>query len=368
MFTLLFFSSLMVFCNGCTESAVSIYTTINNTSGVWVNTYDSFDNLEILSDNMEVRICSQEEVALHSVISFVGIANLSLIGNDTIILCSSDTQAGLSFKDVISLKISGLIVRNCEVDSRIDDETERNVNASVVIVNSSAVQIDHIKVLDGPGSGLAIFNVGGGLDILDCTFEGNGHGSSTGGNGLYLELSEDFPPLPLPLTYNFFRNNFTNNSADTGKETDIYGFSRFDKGGGLCIFIRGQDGIFIAVENCTFTSNTVASYGGGMFAGFHNDAANSRVAIEGSHFNQNCAQFGGGLYIDYVHNITKMQMPSNCSCIVKFSMFMHNSATYGGGVSIFSTKVEKRNSIGNMSFENCTWKHNSGQFGSAIAI
>ena len=337
--------------------------------GSIIERHQSLTNISSIPNNTEIWICSEEVLYLEGVVDIDGVSNISIIGySDPVIRCKDQRDAGLRFSDIQGLVISNITIENCAATSTFDQELVRNIRASINIQRSSDVTISGISVLNGPGTGLALFDIDGTLDVADSNFEGNGVDLSSGGNGVYLEVSESSRVQSSPLAYTFVCCRFINNTARTGKDSKISGFTRFDKGGGMAIFVRSHDGVKINIENSTISGNEAASYGGGVLATFNNNARNSRITVKGSNYTQNRARYGGGHYAGYLHSRYRGQTPLNCSHVFLSNSFSENYANYGGGVSVFSTKTRVRNPNGTVSFENCMWWRNSGQFGSAIAI
>ena len=187
----------------------------------------------------------------------------------------------------------------------------------------------------------------------------------SGGNGMYLEVSQE-SNVKEQTSYNLVNCEFINNRADTGRDKNITGFSRFDKGGGLYIPIRGGKELDVVVAKALISGNTAATYGGGLFASFSNNVNDSNVTVKNSTFIRNQAKYGGALYSGYLHNSAKVQTPNNSMLFFMFNKYTENTALYGGGVSVFSTK--NNHDFNRVKFVNCTWKFNKAQFGSAIAV
>lgn len=177
-------------------------------------------------NNTNITICSTEKIVLEKVIHIEGISNISIFGcNDTIITCQNNMQAGLSFKNIKNLVISNIIIQNCANEAKFDNKLNHNIDASISIQNCANVDISNIRVMNGSGTGLALFDTEGTLNILDSTFEGNGYARSKGGNGVYLEVSDKANLISPSVTYNFIRCKFLHNIAHTGKDKTISGFS-----------------------------------------------------------------------------------------------------------------------------------------------
>jgi hypothetical protein len=348
--------------DNCTEVTV-----IQQPGGEFLK-YQDLGSISNLANNTEVWICSREPVFLDSVIDIEDASNITIMGFGATLHCPNNTEAGFRFTNIHRLSISDVSMENCAANSTFDPIPYRNIRAAISIQYSSGVYISNVHVSDSPGTGLGLFDIDDRMDLVDSSFVGNGYDRNSGGNGLYLEVGVDSSLLSSPLIYNIARCRFINNVAETGKDSKISGFTRFDKGGGMCLFVRSHDGVKITVENSTVSGNRASTYGGGVSASFSNDASNSEITIAGSNYTQNRALYGGGQYSGYLHRRSRNQTPLNCSHVFVRSEFTNNYAEYGGGVSVFSTKTRMSNPQGNVSFSSCIWRENRGQFGSAVAI
>ncbi len=354
--------------NNCSE-VVIVQHSEDDSANQKIERYQNLDSISNITNNTEIWICSREPILLDSVILLRDVSNISIHGYDNaIIRCPNNTEAGFLLINIQRLTISDITVENCVANSTVDPSPDHNLGASINIQQSSEVFISNINVTKGPGTGLALFDIDDSIDITNSNFEGNGHDRMNGGSGLYLEVSSESSVQSSPLVYSFKQCTFINNVADTGRDSKIFGFSRFDKGGGICIFVRSHDGVKVSIEDSTISGNEASTYGGGVYATFHNDATNSEITVKRSNYTLNRARYGGGHYSGYLHRRSRNQTPLNCSHVFILNQFSDNYAEYGGGVSVFSTKTRISNPNGNVSFENCTWWKNSGQFGSAIAI
>lgn len=332
--------------------------------------YGCFDNLPVLDNNSEVIILSSF-IHLAKVVEFSDIMNLKIIGmNNPVINCYNSTPSGLSFRSILNLEIRNIEFQFCANELMLSKDSYRNIKASVVIRDSANVFISELSVLNGQGTGLALFDIKEELAVLSSTFEGNGHDRISGGNGVYLEISASDKSLGSSIFYNFTDCKFLNNHAVTEKDNNISGFSRFDKGGGLCFFMRGQSNVSVVVENATILGNTASTFGGGIFASYSNNASDSIFTLRNSQLSSNRAAYGGAHYSGYLHNQYLGQKPLNCGFVFEENMFTHNSALYGGAVSVFSTPTDagQQKFSNTVKFNNCKWQFNSALFGSAVSI
>ena len=321
------------------------------------------------SSDTEIRICSNE-ITLNEVIYIKSISHLSFIGySNATMRCPDGIAGGLRLVNVSDLVISRLTLTNCAFDT--DFDTKNNIDASISIQACTSVYISHLNVIKGPGTGLALFDIDNKLDVVNSTFQGNGYDKSSGGNGVYAEMSLHSKFTSRRIAYRFANCTFSNNTANTDKDNSIKGFSRFDKGGGLCIYIRqrAQCGVEIIIEDSEISNNIAGKYGGGSFTTFHGKSTNSTVIIKRSVFAGNRALYGGAHYSGYLYTrYPTLQTPTKCSHVFESTTFRGNSATYGGGISVFSTKTAENSAENQVIFDNCTWQYNSGHYGSAIAV
>ena len=272
-----------------------------------------------------------------------------------------------------NLKLRNFAVDRCGLMIEVEKDPLHNIMASLAIINSTNLTLANIAIQNGPGSGLAMFYNNGTITVDNSRFEGNGRDRHTGGNGVYVETG---PPVSTDdfaggwtADYQFTECHFINNIATTGKDDFIKGFSRFDKGGGLCIYVLASKKLKVTITNSSFMGNKAEHYGGGLFVSYIGKSRNNNVTVLNSHFIENSAKYGGATYSGYLHTRLPIpEAPLNCSHWYKGVTFVSNDADFGGGSSIFSTKTIVNDSSAMVVFEGCTWTNNTGQYGSAICV
>ena len=336
--------------------------------------YPIKDLVHLSTNDTQVRICSPH-LELNRNITISYLTNVSIVGyHYPVIECPDNISAGLSFISARNLELLNFTIVNCGLKTTIDEEPmegpSTNIKASINVQNSTDVHIANVQVKNGPSTGLSLFYDDGVIRISNCTFEGNGYDKMSGGNGVYMETCS-FENNSESTEYFFEQCVFINNNANTGNDRKIKGFSRFDKGGGLCIYILGSRGLHVLISQSNFIGNNVAHYGGGLFASYHGTARNNVINVTNSNFSGNSGKFGGANYAGYLYSpllIQQVQSPTNCSHIFKSNNFINNSADFGGGTSIFSSRSLFKDIEAKVYFENCTWKQNIGQYGAAVAV
>ena len=339
--------------------------------------YPIKDLVHLSTNNTQVRICSPH-LELNRNITISYLTNVSIVGyHYPVIHCPDNTSAGLSFIGARNLELLNFTIMNCGLKTRIAEEPmegpSTNIKASINVQNSTDVHIANVQVKNGPGTGLSLFYDDGVIRISNSTFEGNGYDKTSGGNGVYMETfsSENNSESNITAEYIFNRCDFINNSANTGNDGKIKGFSRFDKGGGLCIYILGSRRLHVLISQSNFIRNKVATVGGGLFTSYHGTARNNVVNVTDSSFIGNSGKTGGANYVGYLYSpllVLRVQAPINCSHVFKSNNFINNSADYGGGTGILSSRSLFKDIGAKVYFENCTWRQNVGQYGAAVAV
>ena len=332
---------------------------------------DVFENVEM---NSTIKICSNE-IILETVISIADVRDLSILGYGATIKCSGNASSGFQLTNASNFIISDLIICGCAHLVKVVRDDNLNLKSSLSIVGSLNIELYQVRITSGPETGLAIINTECNVTIANSSFENNGHSKSRGGNGIYVELSTYLNLLQNNTSQCFYTNyilantTIAGNTAHTRLDDTISGFSRFDKGGGLCVLIRGKNNVVFKILNCSVYNNTAYRLGGGVYIVFHGSALNSAYVIEGSNLTENKALHGGGLYSGYLHvRSPNFAVPQNCSYFLKKVLFKDNTALFGGGISFYSTKTKVKDADAQVNLANCTWDHNEGQFGSALAV
>ena len=333
--------------------------------------YTLADLPSTLSSNTFLKICSN--LMIERNITLLNISNIYMVGYDYPVLrCPFGADVGLVFANIHNLELHNFTVDGCGLRTDVDADPQHNIKASLTIKTSINITLINITIVNGPGSGLAMFYNNGSIRVENSSFEGNGHDRHTGGNGAYVEtgpaVSTDYLANGLTAVYEFIKCRFMHNVAATGMDNIIKGFSRFDKGGGLCIYILASEKLNVTITNALFVGNEAKHYGGGLFVSFIGKSRNNNVLVFNSTLTDNNSTYGGATYNGYLHTRLPFETPLNCSHFYNTVQFTNNSADFGGGSSIFSTKTLANDSSAQVIFENCTWTSNTGQYGSAVTV
>ena len=365
-----------------------------------------------VSQSTHIVIEIKSDLILNDTIHFGIICNKSvpieIKGNNSTVRCSSisiqevrqDKGQGLYFDSLQNLSVRDLIFLHC---GSLQSSTSRNVSGTgsdstylfpttLYFLNCSNVSVININVSHSAGTGAALFDTIGRVNILNCTFENNKVRTSNpdlvypGGGGLYIEFTKCTPGFlgncwhdAAKASYVISHCMFIDNSAsllsveNTSYIKSSKQFQGLGKGGGIALYINGNNVTrFIKITNCTFLNNS-AVFGGGLFLQFRDRPINNSLVIESNNFTKNtCYQYGGGgSCLGFVISPKNSKITTNN--IVNFTncTFEENSANgNGGGLSIFSTKGTNTvfSTTNKINIINCQWRNNSAFVASAIDL
>ena len=350
---------------------------VNPNCSSGANSHYSINELPFsnISSGTLLKFCSKSNV-LKVKLTLTRIEQIALVGYEFPELkCynSSTSEAGFVFKDIHNLTIINMTIVGCGTLATVDPYPENNIKASVIIQTSTNITIAGLSIINSPGTGLAFFYSNGSVTVKSSVFEQNGYDHHSGGNGVYVEtgpsLSSDFLDNGLSAEYIVDDCCFLYNIARTGMDNIIKGFSRYDKGGGMCVYILASERVNITVSNSLFIGNEADHYGGGLFVSYIGKSRSNNVRVITSEFQNNTGTYGGATYSGYLHTrLPVLETPLNCSHYYEFVNFSGNTAQFGGGSSIFASKTLNLDSSAKVEFENCSWKRNIGQYGAAVTV
>ena len=375
---------------------------VNNTNNKISDTSCKCDNhwkVDTLSDllnnsNTTVMFCDSF-FELEQSIEVEGKVNISLRGlegGETIIECTQGI--GLSFTSLIDITISDLTFAGC---GEIFDSTSLNFTTnmstvnflvSIYIYNCTNVIIERVNVIDSRGTGIAIFDTDGLVNIQDSIFSNNGGNDSIipGGGGVYMEFTFCPPGIVdnncthyqkknQNSLYSFQNCTFINNNATTpdaervsyyrAKGVQFHGLGR---GGGLCIVFKGNASQNnVTINDCWFVQNG-AIWGAGLWVAFHDSPQSNILSVNNALFSKNNCYLNGGGGVDigllfYQEPLPKYNIMTFSNCL-----FRENSAKYGGGIKFYSSQSQLMNLNNNITFIDCAWEENKAQYGSAVDI
>ena len=335
----------------------------------------------------------------------VTISGSGLSGMETVsVVCESG--AGLSFVSCIDVKLNSLELLNC---SALQQSTSRNFSNShfsfmrfpvaVYFLLCQDITLTSVRISGSSGTGMAVYATGGHNYLHNCTFTNNGspdNDTFPSGGGLYIEFPFCDPRTPVDCEYGnplipqpCFTNveykitecHFERNVGHMWHPVEyIYLLPQltnhlsFGKGGGLTVFFSQANNSIMKVTDCSFQNNT-AQWGGGLFVEFQEMSWNNSFIMDSCQLQENTAitnitvsktTGGGGMKLGYVFlNDSKVGFNNmqflNCT-------FQNNRAFWGGGVLFNAAREKKVESTNTLRFHNCSWLRNLGRVGSAIDL
>ena len=363
-------------CNNCSE----------------VREIGSIPDLVNKSD-IELILCG-DAFEVEQPITFNSVENISLRGLEgqgTAIYCTEGI--GLSFVNVTDIKISDLVFIECgglfnstSLNSQEKTSTLEFL-VSIYIYKCTNVTIEGVSVIDSNGTGIAMFDTDGTVQVLNSTFDNNGRDNSSHGGGVYMEFTfcppgivddnycNDLQKKNKYSCYEFRNCNFTNNNATIvdaertsyykAKGTEFYGLGR---GGGLCVIFKGDaSNNSVIIDECEFTQNE-AIWGAGLYVAFHDSPQSNTLTVSNSLFSKNNCYLNGGGAVDIGLLFYSEPFPKKNTMKFYKTNFIENRAKYGGGVKFYSSQSHSENPENSMTFVDCHWERNTAQYGSAIDI
>ena len=220
------------------QTVIAVYNSSNEKASSCVQgahyQYTIDDLPSTFSSNTLLKICSN--LTIEKNLTMSSFNKMALVGyDDPVLRCPFGTEVGLVFTNMHNLELHSFTIDGCGLLTDVDTDPLHNIKASVTIINTTNVTLVNITIMNGPGSGLAMFYNNGSVRVENSTFRENGRDRHTGGNGAYIEtgpaVSTDYLANGLTAEYEFVECRFLGNIAATGKDNFIKGFSRFDKGG-----------------------------------------------------------------------------------------------------------------------------------------
>ena len=318
-------------------------------------------------------------------IAFDSINNTNIMGNvskgnNVIVNCQPHT--GLYFYNSRNININDVSFISCGATYGNNGNSTlfHSLNNAMCFVQCSNVSIKGVTVANSTGTAVYMQATLGSNVIKDCTFKYNIPSHDSQGSSIVIT----FPECPHSVAkcennqysqdqlsyskYTIYNCTFMNNQANDSQVN----ISRADdlddgRGGGIYIYIgwKAQNNT-ISVDMCSFEHNT-ALYGGGAYIGIAQYSKYNTITFTNSSFvNNEAVQGGGGVRIQFqfiIYNIYKSVAAHNNQVNFFCCRFTENSASLGGGLSLYTTNEKM---INKFSFYDCTWSANTAKTGSAV--
>ena len=340
-----------------------------------------------VSDNTVLLLLNKNET-LESNIPFMNVSGLTLSGNnETNISCNQQVvKYGLRFINVSNLRISGLSIINCGAlhqKARLSYDYN-NTSAAIFINKCTNLEIHNTIIRNSHGTGLALFDCNGKVEIFHSCFYNNTPGFLSpsmenqiqySGGGIYYELTRHCNLQEDNCTAHSGMHNsngsFTVHNCSFTFNSVAVNANVFDKSffpsGGLIVFLSGfAHNNTVNIENSNFISNT-GVYGAGLFIVCRESSTNNSIRISNvTLFNNNASLGGGGLDIGF--KFRKPAVNRFNSIIVQSCNISSNRAYFGGGTVFFVTSASQVDPSNTIEFRDTVWKQNKATYGSAIYL
>ena len=324
-----------------------------------------FHCIESSKENLTIELEYNQTYSIKQNIVIETAAALSINGNHATIQCMQKS-IGLILHSKTLIAVEDLTITSCGMVQNSTTNTEvMAFTVAVYIAKSSQVALNGMKVINSSGYGMALINSSEFVVIRNSGFEGShSKGDFPGGGGLYIEQ------VQTPVSISITGCSFSHNNASTGRyraeDYPAYKTSPlllFGRGGGISINLLSCV-VDVSLSHCWFENNR-GDRGGGLFL-FSHGSGQSLFNITDCNFTSNqCTvrrqqesifSAGGGLAILSTSNDSKDQS------FIRGCNFTGNTAYYGGGVSIATTKN------GQVLIEESVFVNNGGKIGSAMDL
>ena len=370
-------------------------------------------------DSTQLVVIDSGEYSLNEVISISHFSNIAVIGVPQLLRESSQptvtvtvtcaSGAGLSFVYCSNITLQNILFSGC---GAVQTSTSRNFSSlqfsfmefpvGLYFLFCQHTNLTQVTITNSSGTGVSMYATGGLNHIHNCSFLHNRPPMDQmvpGGGGLFIEFPFCDPQAPeecdngttiIPhqfragVEYKISECKFEANFGHMWHPVEYLYLLPQDKqhltfghGGGLSVFFSHADNSSVIVEHCRFENNE-AEWGGGVFVAFQKQSSSNTFSIYHSLVRNNTSFFkkssfstqttgGGGMRVEFTF-INDSEVNNN-SVVLDSVQFQQNRAYWGGGVS-FTTGLESKTGVAtnSLKFRNTTWDSNSAKTGSAVDL
>ena len=335
--------------------------------------------------------------------SFTNLREIGLVGDEdsASITVECHQNGSLAFENCENITLRSVLLRGCgglhksTTGTAFKGHHHMPFLSAVFLLKCRDVVFDNSWIVQSPGIGLNMYDVGGDVQISHSWFESNrpmenfSSNIAVAGGGVYIEYTYKERNFPSDLNTTLFAEfdsnsryvlhncTFRDNKAPSQNFStmivDPHGIDHipFGRGGGLSIFVKGvAKHNVIQISHCRFEDNH-ALWGGGLFIEFQDKVQNNTLEVKHCTFTNNSAHYAGGAIrsgilagSDSKRLLANQMRYEDCQ-------FTNNSAVLGGGVShhgFFSfLKINNGTNL-HIQFINCEWRDNTATMGSAIGL
>ena len=404
----------------------------NNTGSGEGSLYQALKKAQLLRASLEIRMSGRVFNLSHNqLLSFENWSNLSLAGagsTHTVLHCD-ERGVGLVFRNSSHVTLRGFTLKHCArphnttsvyLSSFTDSDPahSQTPNGTIRFVESrsamlfnfcSNLTLDEVQVFNSSGMGVTLYNSNGSNLFKSSQFISNhlnADDSYFGGGGVVVETShcvpgdiscrDDRSELETQEALYVFRDCMFGSNRATSHNLpfdSVYPRARrhvgLGRGGGLAVIFKGRSlGNKVLMDHCTFMTNR-AEWGGAVYLAFGDTSVGNSVSIRNrTQFSLNnfrgtdesdvaSVTVGGALRAEFVSYppdpATTTGYVSNVSgnsIVIQDCNFDTNFATWGGGVSLTSTRdVPGQMRPNSVRFQSCHFRRNQANIvGSAMDL
>ena len=303
--------------------------------------------------NLTAAIYLNSNTTLDNTIFIKDIAEFRLLGSKSKTVVTCDKGAALNFAGntqiPMNIEIQNLSFQNCG-----------NGTAALVFSGNRDVTFYYLMVANSNGSGLLLENISGAVIVRNSSFKDNSfYLQRRFGAGVHISS------IQSQSTITFENCNFTGNQAINDSKGNLDNLDI--GGGGMCIVFSGKNAS-ISISNCRFSQN-VAQNGAGLFASYMGRASNNNLVITATEFLKNYYKKGDPFNSGGGAMVVTANHSNNNTLLFQRCTFSGNSATWGGGLQLFSIPLKPLSeSMNHFRVVNSTFVENKATVGSAINI
>ena len=327
--------------------------------------------------------------------SFYNMKDVAVIGagyDVTTVEC--DFGTGLGFFNTNNLVLAnftllggGKIMNSTSINTTTDEVAVFRV--ALYLSDCTDVTVDGLMITNSTGTGMAMFDVTGKVEISNSVFQFNKALETEtlpGGGGAFITFTlckrGIMEPCDVTITknvsYDIHSSTFISNVAVSSNTTKMLYLpfssinNQFSHGGGLNFVVRGQaENNNIAIRDTLFLNNS-AKWGGGLSMDLLDYSTGNQILLENLLFKANYLPYngfvnstgsgGGAIRISVFPSLSSNY---NTTITIINSTFINNSAAFGGGI-YSKLRRESNTSTVSISVTGCQFYYNVARLGSAF--
>ena len=293
-------------------------------------------------------------------------------GEPVVIMCQP--LAGLAFFWSTNSTISNLSLIGCGKEQIKTNSECHHIKVTILFTSCISIELNKVHIHNSTGTGVAIYNAMGKVNIESCHFLYNGLSNESGGGGLVIEASEATSQSFCTIANSTFTHN-TASSAAAGQWINPCG-STTRGGGGISVVLRGEaTNNTVQLVNSVRLNNNKAQFGGGLYLAFCDNTSGNTVTVDNAEVTENEVSTertyyasGGGIFVGF--NSTRLFGKNTVA--INSSRIISNEADIGGGISVYlmhkARKCLTETDDNKLVIKNCVFDNNTAFQGSSVYL